>query len=49
MTTTSDYQSNGQFNIGQTTVTFTAVDEAGNRAQDAFVITVNGMLIDTQW
>ncbi|XP_072049468.1 uncharacterized protein [Amphiura filiformis] len=36
----SNYQP-GQFGIGQTTVTYTAVDEFGNQAHDSFVITVN--------
>ena len=44
-TLTSTHSSGASFDIGNTTVTYIAVDESGNKATYSFDITVTGMII----
>ncbi len=42
VTLTSSHSSGDAFPIGETTVTYTAVDEAGNQVEDTFTVTIEG-------
>ena len=41
-TLTSSHNSGDTFNLGPTTVTYTAVDDAGNMVTDTFTVTITG-------
>ena len=41
-TLTSSHNSGDTFSLGATTVTYTAVDDAGNQATDSFMVTITG-------
>ncbi len=42
VTLTSSHSSGDTFPIGETTVTYTATDEAGNQIEDTFTVTIEG-------
>ncbi len=42
VTLTSSHSSGDTFPIGETTVTYTAVDDAGNQIEDTFTVTIEG-------
>ena len=44
VTLTSSHSSGSTFGIGTTTVTYTAIDDAGNTVSDTFTVTIEGMV-----
>ncbi len=45
VTLTSSHSSGDAFPIGETIVTYTAVDDAGNQIEETFTVTIEGELI----
>ena len=44
VTLTSSHSSGSTFDIGTTTVTYTATDDASNTVSDTFTVTIEGMI-----